>query len=108
MAGHLTQLQKTNFEGFPKPGELIEITGAHELEAPDRAILNVLYQHAHDSGRLIAPDAEWELPLAELRRSLSRHQSNGAVRVSLARLMGVQVKVGYMAPPAKCPLCEQQ
>ena len=30
MADHLTQLQRTNLNGFPKPGELIEITGAHE------------------------------------------------------------------------------
>jgi len=67
MADHLTQLQRTNLNGFPKPGELIEITGAHELEAPDRAILNLLYQHAHNSGRLTEGDAVWELPLAELR-----------------------------------------
>ncbi|MGD0108437.1 MAG: hypothetical protein ABSC06_31020 [Rhodopila sp.] len=64
MADHLTQLQRTNLSGFPKPGELIEITGAHELEAPDRAILNLLYQHAHNSGRLTEGDAAWELPLA--------------------------------------------
>jgi len=36
--------QKTNAVGFPKAGELIEITGAHELEASDRAVLNLLYQ----------------------------------------------------------------
>jgi hypothetical protein len=45
----------TNIEGFPKPGELIEITGAYGLEASDRAILNILYQHAHDSGNRV-PD----------------------------------------------------
>ena len=39
-------------DGFPKP-RVDEIAGAHELEAPDRAILNLLYQHAHDSGRLM-------------------------------------------------------
>jgi hypothetical protein len=99
MAGHLTQFQRSNLDGFPKPGELIEITGAHELEAPDRAILNLLYQHAHNSGRLTAGDAAWELPLAELRHGLSRHQSNDAVRASLAKLMGVQVKVSYLSSP---------
>jgi hypothetical protein len=104
MADHLTQLQRTNLDGFPKPGELIEITGAHELEAPDRAILNLLYQHAHNSGRLTEGDALWELPLAELRHGLSRHQSNDAVRASLAKLMGVQVKVSYMS----CPVCGQE
>ena len=45
--------QKTNYLGFPKPGELIEMTGTHVLEASDRAILNILYQHAHDSGKLL-------------------------------------------------------
>jgi hypothetical protein len=54
--------QKTNASGFPKPGELIEITGAHALEAADRAILNTLYQFAHDSGRLGEADAEWKTP----------------------------------------------
>jgi hypothetical protein len=38
---HLTVLQLTNLDGFPKAGELIEITGAHELEASDRVILNL-------------------------------------------------------------------
>jgi hypothetical protein len=36
METNLTLLQRTNLDGFPKPGELIEITGAHELEASDR------------------------------------------------------------------------
>ena len=49
---HLTRLQRTNLDGFPKPGELIEIAGAHELEASDRAILNLLYQHAMTAGGL--------------------------------------------------------
>ena len=48
----LTVEQKTNNHGVPKAGELIEITGAHALEASDRAILNLLYQFAHDSGRM--------------------------------------------------------
>ena len=30
---HLTVLQRTNLDGFPKAGELIDITGAHALEA---------------------------------------------------------------------------
>ena len=103
---HLTRLQRTNRDGFPKPGELIEIAGAHELEAPDRAILNLLYQHAHDSGRLTDRDAEWVLPLGELRRALSKHQSNDAVRASLAQLMKVRVKVSYTS--AECPVCGQE
>lgn len=91
MADHLTLLQRTNLDGFPKAGELIEITGAHELEASDRAILNLLFQHAHDSGRLSDDRAEWEIPIAMLRAS--RHKGNERVRDSLDRLMRVVVTV---------------
>ena len=87
-----TVAQKTNSDGFPKPGELIEITGAHALEASDRAILNILYQHAHDSGRLGEPGAEWEIPLTQLRFAIS-HKGNERVRESLGRLMRVIVTV---------------
>jgi hypothetical protein len=48
----LTLEQRTNIEGVPKAAELIEISGAHALEASDRAILNLLYQHAHDPSPL--------------------------------------------------------
>jgi hypothetical protein len=87
-----TVLQKTNHDGFPKAGELIEITGAYALEASDRAILNLLYQHAHDSGRLTDVDAEWELPISALRPS-RLHKGNERVRDSLDRLMRVVVRV---------------
>lgn len=87
----LTLLQRTNLDGFPKPGELIEITGAHELEASDRAILNLLYQHAHDSGRVTDDAAEWEIPISVLRAS--RHKGNERIRDSLDRLMRVVVTV---------------
>lgn len=98
MVAHLTARQKTNLNGFPKPAELIEITGSHQLEASDRAIQNALFQHAHDSGRLTEPDAEWELTFAELRRPLGKHESNDRIRQSLRRLMRVQVIVHYTAP----------
>lgn len=87
-----TVAQKTNHSGFPKASELIEITGAHALEASDRAILNLLYQHAHDSGRLTEPDVEWELPMSALRPS-QQHKGNERVRDSLDRLMRVIVAV---------------
>ena len=89
----LTLQQRTNFEGVPKAAELIEITGAHALEASDRAILNLLYQHAHDSGRLGDPTAYWELPITALRPS--RHNGTDRIRDSLSRLISVQVKVAY-------------
>ncbi|HET9121891.1 MAG TPA: replication initiation protein, partial [Acidiferrobacteraceae bacterium] len=89
----LTLDQRTNINGVPKAAELIEITGAHALEASDRAILNLLYQHAHDSGRLGDANASWELPITALRPS--RHNGTDRVRDSLSRLLSVQVKVMY-------------
>lgn len=89
----LTLDQRTNINGVPKAAELIEISGAHALEASDRAILNLLYQHAHDSGRLGDPAATWELPITALRPS--RHNGTDRIRDSLSRLLSVQVKVAY-------------
>jgi Initiator Replication protein len=89
----LTLEQRTNHDGVPKAAELIEITGAHALEAPDRAILNLLYQHAHDSGRLGDPTATWEMPITALRPS--KHNGTDRIRDSLSRLLSVQVKVCY-------------
>jgi len=91
---HLTLLQRTNLDGFPKAGELIDITGAHALEASDRAILNLLYQHAHDSGRMGEKDAEWEISLGRLRPS--SHQSNDRITNCLDRLLKVVVNVPHM------------
>jgi hypothetical protein len=89
--------QKTNYLGFPKPGELIEMTGTHALEASDRAILNLLYQHAHESGKLLEQNAEWEIPLATVRQAFSKHESSDRLRDSLTRLMSVKVNVFYVA-----------
>ena len=89
--------QFSNLHGFPKAAELIEITGAHALEASDRAIFNQLLQIAHDSDRLTEPDAEWEITLASLRRAASRHESNDRVRESLRRLRRTEVKVTYIS-----------
>src|SRR3982750_2836994 len=92
----LTILQKSNASGVPKPGELIEITGAHALEASDRALFNVLYQYAHDTGRLAEANAEWEVPMARLRSAISRHKGNERIRDSLDRLMRVVVNVPFI------------
>ena len=89
----LTLEQRTNIDGVPKAAELIEIAGAHVLEASDRAILNLLYQHAHDSGRLGDPMATWEMPITALRPS--KHNGTDRIRDSLSRLLSVQVKVAY-------------
>jgi len=97
MGNNLTVTQKTNLSGFPKPSELIEITGAHQLEAADRAIQNMFFQHAHDSGRMTALDAEWEMTFSDIRRTLSKHESNDRVRASLDKLMNIQVVVHYLS-----------
>src|SRR5580698_6536279 len=92
----LTVKQFTNVNGFPKAAELIEITGAHALEASDRAIFNQLLQIAHDSDKLVEPDAEWEITLSSLRRASSKHESNDRVKDSLRRLRRTEVKVTYI------------
>src|SRR4029077_21226486 len=91
----LTLTQKTNYDGFPKTSELIEITGTHELEASDRAILNVLYQHAHDSGLLGEPGKVWEVRVAMLRFSPA-HRGAARIRDSLERLLRIVVTVPHV------------
>jgi Initiator Replication protein len=102
MSRSMTLSQKTNHDGFPKAGELIEITGASGLKASDRAILNILYQHAHDSGRMGDPDAEWSVPLADLRFAAS-HNGNERVRDSLKRILRVVVTVPIPEPDSGEP-----
>ena len=98
MALHLIDMgltidQRTNNEGVPKPGELIEITDAHDLGAMDRAMVNLLYRRAHDSGRLGDITATWEVPITSLRPP--KHEGTDRIRDCLARLLAVQVSVTY-------------
>lgn len=93
MSKTLNQLSD-NVSGWPKARELIEFTGHHALEAQDRALMNCLYKVAHDSGRMTVKDAEWTVPLADLRTN--RHESNDQIRASLKRLMSVAVTVSYV------------
>jgi hypothetical protein len=88
--------QKSNSLGFPKPSEFIEMTGTHMLEACDRSIFNLLYEYAHDSGRLLDPTAEWEIPLNTLRQAFSKHDNNSRLREALMRLKSVSVQVSYL------------
>lgn len=92
----LTIQQKTNATGFPKPAELVEITGTSGLEAQDRALMNALYKHAHDSGDLAKQGTSWSLPLATLNPGA--HKDLDRVRASLSRLLGIQVAVTYFDP----------
>ena len=93
----LTVKQQSNFDGFPKAAELIEIAGAHHLEALDRANFNQLLQVAHDSDRLMEPGASWEVTFASLRRAASKHESNDRIRDSLRRLRRTEVTVRYIS-----------
>jgi hypothetical protein len=93
----LTLKQPTNFDGFPKAAELIEIENAHALEASDRALMNTLLQHAHDSGRLTEPAAEWEISFAHLRQCQSRHESNDRIKESIRRIRKVEVRIVYLS-----------
>lgn len=85
--------QKTNLAGWPKAREMVEFTGHHVLEANDRALLNALYQIAHDSGQMAVKDAEWTVRLADLRPS--KHESSDRLRRSLDRLLSVVITVPY-------------
>ena len=93
--------QKTNADGFPKAGELIEITGTATLEASDRVILNLLYQHAHDSGQFTEPNIAFELPITDLLHS--KHIGTERIRDSIARLLAVQVRVPIKHPSTGRP-----
>jgi hypothetical protein len=100
MQGAMTSLtvkQQSNYVGFPKAAELIEITGAYALEASDRALMNTLFQHAHDSGRMAELDAEWEISFVHLREAQSKHGSNDRIRESIRRIRRVEVKVTYVS-----------
>jgi len=88
--------QRTNGDGFPKAGELIEMTRLEGLDAPQRAISNLLYQHAHDTGRIAEPGAVFEIPMATLRAALSKHESGDRLRASLTGLMRIVVRVAYL------------
>ena len=88
--------QRTNGDGFPKAGEFIEMTGLEGLDAPQRAISNLLYQHAHDTGQIAEPGAVFEIPMATLRAALSKHESGDRLRASLTGLMRIVVRVAYL------------
>jgi hypothetical protein len=102
----LTIKQQTNHNGFPKAAELIEIEGAYALEASDRALMNTLLQHAHDSGRLTEPDAEWEISFAHLRQSQSRHGSNDRIKESIRRIRRVEVRISYISASGEARVLE--
>jgi hypothetical protein len=94
--------QKSNARGFPKPGEMIDMTGTHALSACDRAIVNILYRHAHDSGRG-DPGGKWEIPLSEIREAYSKHESKDRLIDCLKRIKSVVVSIGYVDETGEVP-----
>jgi hypothetical protein len=91
-----TVAQRSNADGFAKAGELIEMTGLEDLEASQRAISTLLYQHAHDSGRITEPGAMFEIPMATVRQGLSKHESGDRLRASLVALARIVASVSYV------------
>ena len=77
------------------------MTGLEDLEASQRAISNLLYQHAHESGRIAESGAEFEIPMRTLRMALSKHESGDRLRESLVGLMRVTVRVAYLDETGK-------
>ena len=86
-----TIAQKSNDVGFPKAREVIELTGigTGQLTLHDRRLLNLLYEHAHNTHG-IASDKEFEIALKDIRGS---HKGGERVRDSLHRLMSVVVDI---------------
>ena len=94
-----TVTQRSNADGFPKAGEVIEMTGLEDLEASQRAISNLLYQHAHDSGRITEPGAVFEIPMATVRTGISKHESGDRLRASLTALARIVGKANILSRP---------
>lgn len=76
-----TIAQKADYQGFPKAGELIEVTGTGHLTLQDRRVLNLLYETA---GPRICDDIEHRIPIRDLRGS---HKGAERVKDSVLRLM---------------------
>ena len=79
--------QRKNTDGWPKPGELIEIKGADELTLQSRRVFNVLLENAWP--RLEDTDRH-EIPLKQLRGS---HKGSERVADSLQQLRTMQVRI---------------
>ena len=71
------------------------MSGLDDLKASQRAISNLLYQHAHDSGEIAVPGAVFEIPMATVRTAISKHESGDRLRHSLKALMHVVAQITY-------------
>lgn len=79
--------QRPDYRGFPKAGELIQITGIADLTLHDRRVFHELVVGA---GSRICEDVEHHIPIAELR---GNHESGDRVKDSIVALMRTLVIV---------------
>ena len=79
--------QRPDHTGFPKAGELIEVTGTGHLTLQDRRVLNLLYEAA---GQHITDDVEHTVSIRQLRGS---HKGAERVKDSIDRLMKTLVYI---------------
>lgn len=79
--------QKPDYQGFPKAGELIHVTGAAHLSLQDRRVFNLLIAEAGDKA---CDDVQHHVPISTLRGS---HKGAERVKDSIERLMTTLVHV---------------
>jgi hypothetical protein len=85
----LTLSLKAGYGEMLKPGELIEISDASALTLQDRRVYNFLVHKAFGP-RMGEPDADFKIPLSELRGS---HCGNERLEDSIERLMRTVVRI---------------
>lgn len=79
--------QRPDYQGFPKAGELIEITGTGSLSLHDRRVFNVLLEAA---GSRLCDDVQHCIPIRDVRGS---HKGKERVKDSVLKLMQTIVSV---------------
>ena len=79
--------QRPDYQGFPKAGELIHVTGAAHLSLQDRRVFNLLIAEA---GSQACNDVRHHIPIRTLRGT---HKGAERVKDSIERLMTTLVHV---------------
>jgi hypothetical protein len=80
-------VQKSNLNGFVKPGELVDMRAGADLSLHDRRIFNLLIEHAWSE---IAEDKAHRIAIAKLR---GPHKGGERVADSVSALMKTLVEV---------------
>lgn len=84
----LTIAQKSNIEGFVKPGELVDMRAGADLSLQDRRVFNLLIENAWAE---ISENKTHTIPLAKLRGP--RHKGGERVAESVSTLMTTLVEI---------------